>query len=214
MTELMHSHDTIPKMSVPHFTGRRQRRASKLLQPASHVCRGVWLSGVNYGARKALLWEKKQKQKQKTHPSALRFFSISDGGRTHSRPLCITLFVFVCLRERGKREKKNNSSGWCWGKKRIKCREVVVVGVGREEVGGERTAWRTQYETDGGRERAGERERERLSLESVKTIMQTDTLEMRCRLPWQQALGWLEEVVVVVEGERVGWGGGGDAGKG
>lgn len=31
--------------------------------------------------------------------------------------------------------------------------------------------------------------RERLLLESVKTIMQTDTLEIRCRLPWQQALG-------------------------
>lgn len=40
-------------------------------------------------------------------------------------------------------------------------------------------------------EREGEREegRERLLLESVKTIMQTDTSEMRCRLPWQQALG-------------------------
>lgn len=43
-------------------------------------------------------------------------------------------------------------------------------------------------ETDRGREeRNGERER--LLLESVKTIMQTDTLEMRYRLPWQQALG-------------------------
>lgn len=59
------------------------------------------------------------------------------------------------------------------------------------------------------REESG-RERERLSLESVKTIMQTDTLEMRCRLPWQQALGWLEVVVVVVGGVGGGEGRGED----
>lgn len=44
----------------------------------------------------------------------------------------------------------------------------------------------------------GERERreERLLLESesVKTIMQTDTLEMRCWSPWQQAR-WLGATV-------------------
>lgn len=39
-----------------------------------------------------------------------------------------------------------------------------------------------------GRE-GGERERLLLESESVKTIMQTDTLEMRCWSPWQQALG-------------------------
>lgn len=42
----------------------------------------------------------------------------------------------------------------------------------------------------GGREGGrGERERLLLESESVKTIMQTDTLEMRCWSPWQQALG-------------------------
>lgn len=92
-------------------------------------------------------------------------------------------------------------------KKRIKCREVVVRGSGGR-AGGERAARRGAHNTR--RMERARGERERLSLESVKTIMQTDTLEMRCRLPWQQALGWLE-VVVVVGGA---WGVGGDAGKG
>lgn len=63
-------------------------------------------------------------------------------------------------------------------------------------MGGE---WAAQYEME--RETGGRQgESERLSLESVKTIMQTDTLEMRCWLSWQQALGWLEVVVVVAGG--------------
>lgn len=46
--------------------------------------------------------------------------------------------------------------------------------------------------TEAVRGREGREGREgggRLLLESVKTIMQTDTSEIRCRLPWQQALG-------------------------
>lgn len=107
--------------------------------------------------------------------------------------------------------------GGAGGKKRIKCREVVVGG---QRGSGGRAGCTAHTIRDGWRERErarGERgrERERLSLESVKTIMQTDTLEMRCRLPWQQALGWLEVVVVMVGGCVCGGGQrGGDAGKG